>query len=159
FWPSNRPVRPDGAGFIAAREAGALFYGWDGRKVALDDPDRKDTGRAGALGTLSWAGRVARYQEEKGTIDFDTEKRKIRVVPATPALLPAPGRLTAFHPFPGGGLLCLFVSMTPDGGQEQRLEFQRPTRKERKVILADRAAGVSQVWFPSPNDRLVAVFI
>jgi hypothetical protein len=167
----NRPVRPDGKGFLAMYGDSVrtlIFCDWDGGvtffggipKEGIPEPTH-----------CAWVKNTFRFYTTEGTTDADTEGGKLKVKDSTDktTVIPPKGDPIRFFPFAGDdSLLCIFHEPKRTGSRgiceesrEFRFEIQRPTINQRKVILRgeDYCMGSWGIYeiFPSPDDKLVAV--
>jgi hypothetical protein len=157
----DRPVRPDGAGFLAVIDDGLAFVDWDGkaRKFAGDGFDPETDMDLATYQGMTWDGQVARMKFEKVVLELDTDTM-------THACRPVPKRLRKsldgsriVHQFPNGQAIRVVErSMSRRNlSGPTALEIGKPGDANGRIVIDQISFDVRDLaFFPSPDGHKVA---
>jgi hypothetical protein len=163
------PIRPDGRGFLIAREGRKVgFVDWDGHETAIDVPtEGLDTREAetfrmpAALAWSRWEGDVAVVTWKGGELRIDTAQKTATVSKPEPAAWSLDGKeVQQLYTFPDGKtrLAVLYLMSYRDfrdaGLPTVRVDLLGPGEGQRRTLVEKTFhCGV----YPSPNKELVAL--
>lgn len=156
----NRPVRPDGKGFLAFLpmkdgDGGSfVFYDWNGWETSIGKwKPKKDERILHGV----WEKNIYQISTSYRVLSIDTENRKITERQVKPNFLASSGQLMSFFPFAGSeSQLCVF-RQSKDDTSTYHVEIKRPLLKQRKVVVTIDDFDIIGSLFPSPDNKLVAI--
>ena len=165
-WPiGNIPMRPDGKGFVAIVDSGEgeelCIVDWNGKIARFDD--RALLGeKSDPLLTSEWNGDVFLLIFGDEILEYDTSSMKASRKKKSIDLVPSDGELTAFYRFPGNeSQLCQFTTKKAEDSdfkeEQWKLEIQIPALGKRKVLFTSREYTSFVTFFPSPDNKKVAL--
>ena len=160
----NRPVRPDGKGFLAAVSNGSddngesfsiVFYDWNGWETSIGKwKPKKDERILHGV----WEKNIYQMSTTHRVLSIDTENRKITERQVKPNFLASSGELVLAFPFAGSeSQLCIFCQKKENEASTYHVEIQRPLLKQRKVVVTIQSFDTFFSLFPSPDNKLVAI--
>ena len=155
----NRPVRPDGKGFLAffpTKDGDSfVFYDWNGWETSIGKWKAKQDEQ---ILHCVWKKNIYQMSTTHRVVSIDTENRKITERQVKPNFLASSGELMVAFPFAGSdSQLCVFRQSKKDGGSRYHVEIQRPLLKQRKVVVTIQGFHIISSLFPSPDNKLVAI--
>jgi hypothetical protein len=160
------PIRPDGKGFLFARDQPLpAFVDWDGNHADMELPEGSGAFRFPHLAAMYWTrweGNVAVAVCRQGELRIDTATKTITIRPVTEALWALDGKdIQNQHTFPDGRTRIAVVFLTEHRGISSgglppsvRVDLIGPAAGQRRILVAATPhCGI----YPSPNKELVVL--
>jgi hypothetical protein len=163
---AGNPIRPDGKGFLVAKEgdmgvAGMSFIDRLGKEhvialkpQALDSKEKRDILECPCLFTSFWDGNKAVVFDSKGRFEIDTDRYIGQFTSSAQARPKNDEEIMAQFAFPNSSKVVRVLEIT----KHNRVKFCRleifDTAEKKTKTLIERSIFF---LFPSPNRKLVAV--